>query len=324
MNRFALAFVTLALATPVAAQTAATYPDRPIRLVVPFPAGSSTDVIGRIVAQKLGAKIGQQVVVENRAGASGNIGADVVAKAAPDGYTIGLITASTHGVSPAFNSKLPYDPIKDFKPLSMIGAAPYVLVTYAGLPAKSIKELIELAKAKPNTINYGSAGLASLAYLGTAQFANQVGISMNHVPYRASSQSVIDMISGRLEMQIATIAPTMQNIKDGQLRALATTGRHRVAVLPDVPTMIESGVPNYELALWMGFVMPPGTPDAMVNKLNAAMTEVLSASDTRETLAQQGFEPEPGPPANVTKRITDDIAKWKALSAATGLKISQD
>jgi tripartite-type tricarboxylate transporter receptor subunit TctC len=324
MNRFVLALVTLALATPAAAQTAVTYPDRPIRLVVPFPAGSSTDVVGRIVAQKLGAKIGQQVVVENRPGASGNIGADIVAKATPDGYTIGLITASTHGVSPAFNSKLPYDPIKDFKPLSMVGASPYVLVTYAGLPAKSIKELIALAKAKPNTINYGSAGLASLAYLGTAQFANQVGISMNHVPYRASSQSVIDMISGRLEMQIATIAPTMPNIKDGQLRALATTGRHRVAVLPDVPTMIEAGVPDYELVLWMAFVMPPRTPDAMVGKLNAAMTEVLSAPDTKETLAQQGFEPEPGPPPNVTKRITDDIAKWKALIAATGLKISDD
>ncbi|MPZ39968.1 MAG: tripartite tricarboxylate transporter substrate binding protein [Rhizobiales bacterium] len=324
MNRFTLALLvlTIAGAAPAAAQSANNYPDRPVRLVIPFPAGSSTDVMGRIVAQKLGAKFGQQVVVENRPGASGSIGADLVAKAAPDGYTIGLITASTHGVSPVFNSKLPYDPIKDFKPLSMIGAAPYVLVIYAGLPVKSVKDLIDLAKAKPGTINYGSAGLASLAHLGTAQFADRVGIQIMHVPYRASSQSVIDIISGRLEMQIATLAPTMENIRNGKLRALATTGRRRVATLPDVPTMIEAGVPDYELVLWMAFVMPPQTPDAIVGKLNAAMTDILSAPDTKQTLAQQGFEPEPGPPANVTQRITDDIAKWKSLIAATGLKIS--
>ncbi len=323
MKRIALALVALAVAggAPAAAQGADTYPDRPVRLIVPFPAGSSTDVMGRIVAQGLSEKLGQQVVVENRSGASGGIGTDITAKAAPDGYTIGLITASTHGVNPVFNDKLSYDPVKDFKPVSMIGSAPYAFVVYAGLPAKNIKELIALAKSKPGQLNYGSAGLASLAHLGTAQFASQVGIEITHVPYKASAQSVVDMITGRLEMQIATIAPTRQNILDGKLRALATTGKQRVAALPDVPTMMEAGVDNYELSLWMAFVMPAATPDPVVAKVNKAMTELLSSKETRDTMAQHGFTPEPGPPALVTQRITGDLKKWRDLVAKTGLKI---
>ncbi|MEX2035415.1 MAG: tripartite tricarboxylate transporter substrate-binding protein, partial [Xanthobacteraceae bacterium] len=279
-----LAIILFALATALIASTAQaqSWPDRPIRLVVPFPAGASSDVISRLLMQKLSVRIGQQVVIENRPGASGSIGADLVAKAAPDGYTIGLVTASTHAVSPALGTRLPYDPIKDFKPISMIGAAPYVLVVYPGLPAKSIAELVALAKAKPGTLNYGSAGIASLAHLGTAQFATQMGIDITHVPYKSSSQSLIDMVTGRLEMQFATIAPVLQNIRSGQLRALATTGRKRVSALPDVPTMRESGVADYEVALWMAFVLPAAAPDAIAAKLNGEMTAILSDAETQE------------------------------------------
>ena len=201
------------------------YPDRTVRLIVPFPAGSATDTVSRILTQKLGARLGQQVVVENRPGASGNIGVDMVAKAAPDGYTLGLITASTHGVAPALGTKLPYDTIKDFKPVSMVGAAPYALVMYPGIPAKTISELVALAKTKPGQFNYGSAGIASVAHLAAALFANETGIELTHIPYKSSAQSSIDMITGRLDMQFATVAPTLQSINDGKLRALATTGK---------------------------------------------------------------------------------------------------
>jgi len=314
---FLLALIA-APAAPVLAQS--DQPDRPMRLIVPFPAGSATDTVSRILMQKLGARLGQQVVVENRPGASGSIGIDMIAKAAPDGGTIGLITASTHGVAPALGTKLPYDPIRDFKPIAMVGAAPYVLVMYPGIPAKTIAELVALAKTKPGALNYGSAGLASVAHLAAALFASETGIELTHVPYKSSAQSSIDMITGRLDMQFATVAPTLQNIRDGKLRALATTGRRRVFVLPDVPTMIESGVKDYDVALWFGYAAPAGTPDAIVARLNRDMAAILSEPETADTLRQQGFEPEPGPADMLTARIRSETEMWRGLVAKTGIK----
>lgn len=319
MNRISATLVALlALASPAAAQPE--YPDHPVRLVVPFPAGSATDTVSRIMAQKFSAKLGQQFVVENRPGASGNLGADIIAKSPADGYTIGLITASTHGVTPALGTKLPYDSINDFKPISMIGAAPYVLVLYPGIPAKSIAELTALAKTKPGQLNYGSAGLASLAHLAAALFASDAGIALTHVPYKSSAQSSIDIITGRLDMQFATVGPTLANIRDGKLRALATTGRKRVSSLPEVPTMIEAGIKDYDVTLWIAYVAPAGTPDAIIAKLNGAMGEILREPDIVENLQKQGFEPDPGPPGAVTDRIKNETAKWRALVARTGIK----
>lgn len=322
-SRTRLALTVLALiatSAPAPAQSDASYPDRPVRIVVPFPAGSATDIVSRIMAQKFSTKLGQQFVVENRPGASGNLGADAVAKSAPDGYTMGLITASTHGVTPALGTKLPYDTINDFKPVSMIGAAPYVLVLYPGIPAKSVAELMALAKTKPAKLNYGSAGLASLAHLAAALFANDAGIELTHVPYKSSAQSAIDIIAGRLDMQFATVGPTLENIRDGKLRALATTGSKRVSSLPDAPTMMEAGVKDYDVALWLAYVMPAGTPDAIVGKLNRAMSEILNDSDVVENLQKQGFDPDPGPPDAVTRRIHNETEKWRALVAKTGIK----
>ena len=310
--------IIAAPAAPALAQS--DLPDRPMRLIVPFPAGSATDTVSRILMQKLGSRLGQQIVVENRPGASGSIGIDMIAKAAPDGATMGLITASTHGVAPALGNKLPYDPIKDFKPIAMVGAAPYVLVMYPGVPANTVAELVALAKTKPGKLNYGSAGLASVAHLAAALFASETGIELTHVPYKSSAQSSIDMITGRLDMQFATVAPTLQNIRDGKLRALATTGRKRVFVLPDVPTMIESGVKDYDVALWFGYVAPAGTPDAIVARLNRDMTAILSDPETAETLRQQGFEPEPGPPEMLSARIRSETEMWRGLVAKTGIK----
>ena len=318
MIRIAFAVLVTALAAPAAAQTG--WPDRPVRMVVPFPAGSATDVVSRLMAQKLSTRLGQQFVVENRAGASGAIGVDMIAKAAPDGTTMGLITASTHALAPALGTKLPYDTVKDFKPIGMIVAAPYALVLYPGIPVKSVADLVALAKSKPGTLNYGSAGLASLAHLAGALFGTRTGIELTHVPYRSSAQSSIDMITGRLDMQFATVAPTLANIREGKLRALATTGAKRMAVLADVPTMMESGVPDYDVSLWMAYTMPAGTPDEIVNKLNGEMRAILEDIETIEALRKQGFETDPGPPAAVAKRIQSETEKWRSLVAKTGIK----
>jgi tripartite-type tricarboxylate transporter receptor subunit TctC len=311
MIRAALILLALAAASPALAQSDS-YPDKPVRIVVPFPAGSATDIVSRLMAQKFSTKLGQQFIVENRPGASGNLGADVVAKSPPDGYTIGLITASTHGVTPALGTKLPYDSIKDFKPVSMIGAASYVLVLYPGIPVKSIADLVTLAKTKPGQLNYGSAGLASLAHLAAALFASDMGIALTHVPYKSSAQSAIDIMTGRLDMQFATVGPTLESIRDGKLRALATTGAKRVSSLPEVPTMMEAGVKDYDVTLWIAYVTPAGVPDAITAKLNRAMNEILKEPDIVESLQKQGFEPESSTPEAVTARIKDETAKWRA------------
>jgi len=324
MKLMSMAMAILLAAGIACAQTPeASWPDRPIRLIVPFPAGSSTDTVARILGQKLGARLGQQIVVENRVGASGNLGADAVAKAAPDGYTMGIATASTHTVAPNLSPNLPYDPIKDFQPIALIGAAPYVLVVYPGLPAKSLAELIALAKAKPGTLNYGSAGPASLAHLASAMFANMAGIDITHVPYKSSSQSMTDMITGRLEMQFATIAPSLANIRSGQLRALAVSGAKRVTALPDVPTVAEEGIAGYEAALWISFVMPPATPAAIVTRLNREVNQILTSDDGRDALVAQGVEPEPGPPEALTARIRTDTVKWRKVIDQAGIKAGQ-
>jgi tripartite-type tricarboxylate transporter receptor subunit TctC len=296
------------------------WPERPLRLVVPFPAGSSTDIIARILAQKLSHRLGQQVVIENRAGASGNIGADAVAKAAPDGYTIGIATASTHAVAASLSPNLPYDPIRDFAPVGMIGSQPYVLVLHPALPARNLAELIALAKAKPGTLNYGSAGIASLAHLATELFASMAGVNIIHVPYKSSSQSMTDMITGRLDMQFATIAPSLPTIRAGQLRALVTSGKTRVAALPELPTVAEAGIAGYEAALWVSFVVPSRTSPRIIARLNREVNDVLESSDGTEALVAQGMAPEPGPPEALTERIRGDIEKWRGVAAKARIR----
>ncbi len=323
-----LRLVLLALASALAAwavqaQSAAEagWPSKPVRLIAPFPPASTADVIGRVLGQKLGQRLGQQIIVDNRVGASGNLGADAIAKAAPDGYTIGVVTSSTHAVAVTLSPNLPYDPIKDFTPITMIASSPYVLVTYAGLPAKTIAELVALAKSKPGVLNYGSAGPASLAHLAGALFATSAGIDITHVPYKSTAQSVVDLISGRLDMQFATIAPSLANIRAGQLRALAVTGKTRVEALPEVPTMIEAGVPGYEATLWFALVGPARLPAAIANRLNRDALDILNSAEMKDTLAKQGFIGEGGPPEALTAQITADIAKWKGVISKAGIKV---
>ncbi len=319
MIRFlpALLAATL-LAGPAAAQT--DWPSRPIRLIAPFPPASTVDVVSRILGQKLSQRLGQQIVVDNRVGASGNIGADAIAKAAPDGYTIGVVTNSTHAVAVTLTPNLPYDPLKDFTPITMIANTPYVLAVYPGLAAKTVPELITLAKSKPGALNYGSAGPASLAHLAGALFATLSNIQMTHVPYKSSAQSVVDIISGRLDMQFATIAPTLANIRANQLRAIATTGLVRADTLPDIPTMDEAGVKGYEATLWFALMAPPGLPPAITARLTKEAGDVLKSQEMKDALAQQGFVADPGTPDALMAKIRSDIAKWRDVISKAGIK----
>ena len=320
MIRSSLALIAAAMIANSAQAQTGEWPTKPIRLIAPFPPASTADVLGRVLGQKLSQRLGQPVVIDNRVGASGNLGADAIAKAAPDGYTIGIVTSSTHAVAVSLSSKLPYDPLKDFTPITMLANSPYVLVLYPGVAAKDIKELVALAKSKPGTLNYGSAGPASLAHLAGALFATLSSIQLTHVPYKSSSQSVIDLISGRLEMQFATIAPTLANIRANQLRALAVTGRKRSDALPDVPTMDEAGVKGYEATLWFALTAPAGLPPAIAARLNKETIDILNSAEMKETFAQQGFVPDPGTPDALTAQIRGDIGKWRDVIAKAGIK----
>jgi tripartite-type tricarboxylate transporter receptor subunit TctC len=324
VNRRAAALAVLALAMgSAAAQPTANepgWPSRPIHLIVPFPPASTADVVARVLGQKLGARLGQQFVIENRVGASGNIGAELIAKAAPDGYTVGIVTASTQAVAVTLSASLPYDPIRDFTPVVMIASSPYALVVYPGLPARSVAELIALARRKPGALNYGSAGPASLAHLAGALFATMTDTQLTHVPYKSTAQSVIDMMSGRLDMQFATIPPSIQTIRAGQLRALAVTGKSRVDALPETPTMAEAGVPGYEATLWFALVAPAKFPPSLAGRLNREIAEVLDAGDMKELLAQQGLVAEAGPPELLTAQVRGDIAKWRDVIARAGIR----
>jgi tripartite-type tricarboxylate transporter receptor subunit TctC len=307
-----------ALLLAVSTHANAAWPERPIHLIVPFPAGSGTDVPARIIGQKLSERLGQQIVIDNRTGASGAIGAEMIARAEPDGYTIGLVTATTQVLVPLLNSKSPYDPVKDFAPVGMIGGTPYVLVAYPKLPATNLKELIALAKSKRGKLTYGSAGVASLAHLAGALFASRAGIDLAHIPYKASAQSVTDLMAGRVDMQFATIAPMLPTIRSGQLRALAVTGSERIPTLPDVPTVAEAGVAGYEASLWMAVVAPVGTPGDVIARLNRDLNAVLT-SDAKDLLISQGLQLEPGPAEAVGARLRTDLDKWLPVIKAAGL-----
>jgi tripartite-type tricarboxylate transporter receptor subunit TctC len=320
MTRRLVALVAAMLSSGVAfGQTPAAWPDRPIRLIVPFTPGSSSDIVARIVAQKVGERLKQQIIVDNRSGASGNMGTEAVARAEPDGYTIGLANTSTHAVTASVTTKLGYDPVKDFAPVSMLGSSPFVLATFPGLPAKNVAELLALAKAQPHTLTYASAGQATLAHLSGALFEKLGKVELIHVPYRGTAQSTVDLIGGRVSMQFGTIPPSLANIREGKMRALAVTGETRNATLPDVPTVAESGLTGYEATLWQGFVAPAATPPAIIARLNRETTAALNDPDVKAALTKQGVEPEPGPPEALGKRIRDDLAKWRDVITSAGI-----
>ena len=314
-----LCLASLIVAVPAAAQVSQKWPERPIRFIVPFQPGSSSDTVARVVGQKLGERLGQQIVVENRVGASGNIGTEAVARAEPDGYTIGLANTSTHVIAASLSGNLTYDPVKDFAPVAMLGSSPFILSVYTGLAAKNIPELIALAKSKPGALSYASAGPATSAHLSGALFEKLAQVQLVHVPYRGSAQSVLDLVEGRVDMQFGTIPPTLALVRDGRVRALAVTGDKRSAVLPDVPTIAET-VPGYESTLWQAVVVPAATPMAIIQRLNQEVVAVLASADVKATLEKQGIELEPSTPAQLTARIRADLGKWSEVIRGAGIR----
>jgi len=317
--RLLAALAALALSPAWAQNAEVNWPAKPIRFIVPFPAGSAVDVVARLIGQRIGPRLGQQLVVDNRVGASGSVGALALARSAPDGYTIGLVTTSTHAVAVSLNANLPYDPLKDFIPIGMIGDSPYVVAVYPGVQAKSVRELVALAKAQPRALNYASVGPASLANLAVELFSHSAQVQLTHVPYRSSAQALLDLIEGRIQLQFGTPGPTLPYIRDRKVRALAVTSAKRLSSLPDVPTLMEAGIPGYDASLWMGLMVPPATPVTIVSRWNRELNAFLESPEGRKSLIAQGVEPEPGSANALQERIRTDIEKWRDVIKRAGI-----
>lgn len=299
------------------------WPAKPIHFIVPFQAGSSSDVIARIVAQPLSAKLGQQIVVENKAGGSGIIGSEAVAHARPDGYTMGLANTSTHAAVVATLADVPFDPVKDFTPVAMIAASPFALMATPSLPAQDVRQLIALAKSKPYGLNYASAGIGTLSHLAAELFEKMAGVKLTHVPYRGTEQSSLDLMEGRVELLFGTIAPSLQQVRAGKIKALATTGDHRNAMLPDTPTIAEAGLPGYDAVLWSAIVLPAHVPGDIVTKLNRQVVAVVNSPDVRATLNREGVEADPSTPQELAARMQAEVAKWRGVATSAGIVAQQ-
>ena len=316
-----LAPLLLAFALPLGA-VAQTYPSKPVRMVVGFPPGGGTDILARIVAQKLSEAWGQQVVVENRPGASATIAAAVVAKAAPDGYTISMGQLTPNAIAPALMADLPYDAARDFVPVILVGTSPNVLVVNPSLPAKNLAELVALAKSRPGKVTYASSGQGSLQHIAAELFSGVAGLQVVHVPYKGSSQAIVDMLSGQVDMNFDSMPAALQHVKAGKLRALAVTSSKRAGGLPEVPTVAESGYADYDLNTWWGLFVPAGTPAAVIAKIHRDTLALLQNADVRERFAGVSVDVGGGSAEDFANLVAGDIAKYRTL--VRQLKIKTD
>ncbi len=308
--RLAQAAMAAGLALLTVGLHAQPYPAKPIRMMVPFPAGGGSDTMGRVIGHKLAERLGQPVVVENRPGAGGSIGADVVAKAPPDGYTILLGSTSELVQYPNVNPKIPYDPLRDFAPITLVGTVPLVLVVHPSLPVRSVKELVALTKARPGEVNFGSAGNGSTTHLAVELLILMTGARMTHVPYKGSPQAVADLVAGNVQLGIPTMPAALSFIKAGRAKALGVTSSKRTPVLPDVPTLQEAGVQGYETDLWTGILAPAGTPAAVLSRLHAEIVHATGLPDVKEALGRQGAIPASGTPQEFSAYMKAELAKW--------------
>jgi tripartite-type tricarboxylate transporter receptor subunit TctC len=320
MNRAIMPFccVAGALAAATPALAAETYPAKPVRFIVGFTPGGGSDMVARLLGQKLGEAWGQPVVVDNRPGAGGNLANELVVKSAADAYTV-LIASSSFTIQPALYSNLSYQPVKDFAPVALASSSPYLLVVHPAVPAQSVKELIALAKAQPGKLNYASAGAGSALHLASELFKSMAGVDIVHVPYKGTN-GIPDLIAGAVQMTIAGPPQTLTHVRAGRLRALAVTSSKRAVVAPQLPTMAEAGVPGYEVEAWYGALVPAASPRARVDQLAAAINRALASADLREKLAVQGLDPRGGSPAEFATVIRDDIAKWGRVVKDAGIK----
>ena len=309
-----------ALGCGSAAVMAQSYPVKPVRVVIPWPPGGSNDIVGRVVAQKLSEMTGQQFVIDNRGGAAGTIGADLVAKSPPDGYTI-MVHSATHVSNPHLYAKLPYDTLKDFVGVAPLSVQIGMLIVHPSLPVKSVKELVALAKSQPGQITYSSSGNGSFVHLTMAMFNAMTGIRMTHVPYKGGGPAAVSISSGETQAQIGTIGAVTQQIKAGRVRPLAVTSDYRVETFPQVPTLAEAGVPGYEFTAWIGALAPGATPKPIVDKLNADINKILKMPDVSATLKNQTLDPLIMSPEQFARRLKSDYDKYEKVIRLTGAKI---
>ena len=311
-----MASIALLMASGVQAQR---YPERPVRAVVPFPAGGGTDILARLLLQKVSERMGANFVIDNRAGAGGTIGTEIVAKAPADGYTI-LVASSSHTINPSVYKKLGYDPARDFAPVTMIASGPGVLVVHPSVPAKSVKELIALGKAKPGQLNYASAGNGTPPHLAAELFKAMAGVDFVHVPYKGNVPAFVDLIAGSVSLSFPTITSGLPLVRSGKLRALGVTSKQRSAVMPETPTIAEAGLPGYEATTWYGMLAPAATPVRVVDRLQREMVEVIALPDVRDKLLAQGLEPVANKPSEFSAIISAELVKWSKVVAAAGVK----
>jgi tripartite-type tricarboxylate transporter receptor subunit TctC len=305
------------------AQTAfaAEYPLRPIRLIVPFPPGGGNDILARAVGQRLSPVIGQQVIIDNRGGAGGQLGAELAAKAEPDGYTIFLGSIGNLTFLPVLQARLPYDPIRDFSPVILLATSPFILVVNPAVPAKSVKELIALAKAKPGQLNYGSAGSGSSLHMTAELFKLEAGLDITHVPYKGTSPALIDLMANQVQMIFSTMPTMVPHVKSGKLRALGVSSVNRAEAVPDVPTVAEAGVPGFEVLNWQGVVVPKKTPDSIVQKLNRALLTTLKSPEMISSLATQGLDAAGGTPDQFGALMKSEIEKYAKVAKQAKIRL---
>jgi tripartite-type tricarboxylate transporter receptor subunit TctC len=315
-----LAATALLAGTAIGGDALAAYPEKPIKVVVPYPPGGGTDVIARIVQDRLRQELGQPLVIENRGGAAGSIGTELVAKADPDGYTV-LFTLNSHTINPAIYSKLPFDTAKDFEPVATVASLPQILVAHPDFPAKTVKELIELAKAKPDAISYASVGNGSPGHLAGELFKLRTGTRMTHIPYRGGGPAVIDVMGGQVPLLWVSIPAAANYVKQGKLRALAVSTLKRSKAFPDVPTVVEAGVPDFEVDSWYAVFVPRSTPKEVIERWNAAINVAVREPDIQEKLLQQGSEGVGGTPDQLGKQVATELVKWKKLATDASIKV---
>ncbi len=318
-NKLQLA-MALCLLCAAGAAPAQTYPAKPIRMMVGFPPGGGTDIIGRIVAQKLGEALGQQIIVDNRGGASGQLAAELVSRAAPDGYTIMMVHIAAIAILPSLVAKLPYNAQKDFAPVSLAAIGPNLLVVHPSVPAKTVKELVALAKSRPGQLQYASPGAGTVQHLAGELFKLQAKIDMLHVPYKGSGQSIVDLIAGQVHMDFDAVPPVINYVRQGKLRALAVTSAKRFSLLPDMPTIEEAGVPGFDMSTWWGLVAPAAVSKDIINKLNSEMVRAIRQADAQEKISSVGADTVGNSPEEFAAFIRTETEKYARIVKAANIK----
>jgi tripartite-type tricarboxylate transporter receptor subunit TctC len=319
--RLAIAVTAALLIAPASLLAQSDYPNKPIRLIVPFPAGGSTDIVGRVVAQKLSERLGQQVIVDNRGGAGGTIGTDAAAKSPADGYTLSIGTTSTHAVAPAAYSKLGYHPSRDFAPVSLVAITPYLLVVNPQVKANTLKEFVELAKATPGKLNYASAGNGSTTHLAMEMLKDTAQVNLQHVPYKGNAQADLALLANEVQSVFGSMPALLQHTKAGKLRPLAVGSSQRSPALPDVPTVAESGYPGFEVSLWLGVFAPAGTPRPIIDRLHKELAAIVPTADFKQAMERNGADALSNTPDQFARLVTDEAARYSKVVKTIGLKL---